>query len=57
MGADMGVGSGLRAAQIFAEERGLDVTDERAALMDLLTRRWRSARPVPPASSSLKQRC
>ena len=36
----------LRAAQIFAEERGLDPTDEREALMDLLTRRWRSARPV-----------
>jgi glycerol-3-phosphate dehydrogenase len=46
MGADMGLGCGLRAAQIFAEERGLDVTDERAALMDLLGRRWRSARPV-----------
>ncbi len=46
MGADMGLNCGLRAAQIFAEERGLSVPDERAALMDLLERRWRSARPV-----------
>ena len=46
IGADMGMRSGLRAAQIFAEERGLSVPDEREALMDLLTRRWRSARPV-----------
>lgn len=46
MGADMGMRGGLRAAQVFAEERGLDPTDEREALMDLLTRRWRSARPV-----------
>ena len=46
MGADMGLNAGLRTAQLFAEERGLDVTDERAALMDMLTRRWRSARPV-----------
>ena len=46
MGADMGVGGALRVAQIFAEERSLDATDERAALMNMLTRRWRSARPV-----------
>jgi glycerol-3-phosphate dehydrogenase len=46
MGADMGLRGGLRAAQIFAEERQLSVPDERAALMQLLQRRWRSARPV-----------
>jgi glycerol-3-phosphate dehydrogenase len=46
VGACQGLDCGLRAAQIFAEERGLDPTDEREALMDLLTRRWRSARPV-----------
>jgi hypothetical protein len=45
-GACQGTHCALRAAQIFAEERGLDVTSEREALMDLLTRRWRSARPV-----------
>lgn len=46
MGSGMGMQSALRAAQIFAEERGLDATDERQALMELLARRWRSARPV-----------
>ncbi len=46
VGPCQGAACGLRAAQIFAEERGLDVTDEREALMDLLTRRWRAARPV-----------
>lgn len=46
MGACQGLRCGLRAAQIFADERGLDTTDEREALMDLLARRWRSARPV-----------
>jgi glycerol-3-phosphate dehydrogenase len=46
MGADMGMAGGLLAAQIFAEERGLDVQTERAELMDLLARRWRSARPI-----------
>jgi glycerol-3-phosphate dehydrogenase len=46
LGPCQGTCCGLRTAQIFAEERGLDATDERAALMDLLTRRWRSARPV-----------
>ena len=46
MGADMGMGAGLRCAQIMAEERGLSVADERAQLMDLMSRRWRSARPV-----------
>lgn len=45
-GACQGLRCGLRAAQIFAEERGLDPTDEREALMDLLSRRWRTARPV-----------
>lgn len=45
-GADQGMRGGLRAAQIFAEERSLDVSGEREALMDLLGRRWRSARPV-----------
>ena len=46
MGADMGMVGGLPAAQIFAQERGLDVATERAELMDLLGRRWRSARPI-----------
>jgi glycerol-3-phosphate dehydrogenase len=46
MGACQGLHCGLRAAQLFAEERGLDASDEREALMDLLTRRWRAARPV-----------
>jgi len=46
LGACQGSDCGLRAAQVFAEERGLDATGEREALMDLLTRRWRSARPV-----------
>lgn len=46
MGACMGLQCGLRAAQIFACERGLDPTDERQALMDLLSRRWRSVKPV-----------
>ncbi|MBI5511479.1 MAG: glycerol-3-phosphate dehydrogenase/oxidase [Deltaproteobacteria bacterium] len=46
VGACQGVDCGLRAAQIFAEERGLDPEDEREALMDLLSRRWRAARPV-----------
>ena len=46
MGSDMGLHSALRVAQLFAEERGLDVTGEREALSDLLTRRWRSARPI-----------
>lgn len=46
LGACQGIECGLRAAQIFAEERGLDVEDERAALMDFLSRRWRSVRPV-----------
>jgi glycerol-3-phosphate dehydrogenase len=46
MGPCQGLHCGLRAAQIFAEERGLDPTAEREALMDLLGRRWRSARPV-----------
>jgi glycerol-3-phosphate dehydrogenase len=45
-GACQGLRCALRAAQIFADERGLGPTDERGALMDLLTRRWRSARPV-----------
>ena len=46
VGACQGLDCGLRAAQLFAEERGLDATDEREALMDLLTRRWRSARSI-----------
>lgn len=46
VGACQGLDCGLRAAQIMAEERGLDPTDERAELMDLLGRRWRAARPV-----------
>ncbi len=46
VGACQGFDCGLRAAQLFAEERGLDPTDERMQLMDLLSRRWRSARPV-----------
>lgn len=46
MGADMGLHSALRAAQIFAEERGLDVTDTRAAMHDLLQRRRHNAEPV-----------
>lgn len=46
MGADMGMAGARAAAQIFAEERGLSVPEERAELMDLLSRRWRSARPV-----------
>ena len=46
VGPCQGLHCGLRAAQLFAEERGLDATDEREALMDLLTRRWRTARPV-----------
>ena len=46
MGACQGLRCGLRVAQIFAQERGLDSTDEREALMELLARRWRSARPV-----------
>ena len=46
MGPDMGTGAALRCAQIFAEEKGLDAAGEREALMDLLSRRWRSARPV-----------
>ncbi len=46
VGPCQGLHCGLRAAQIFAQERGLDATDEREALMDLLSRRWRSARPV-----------
>ena len=45
-GPCQGTECGMRLAQIFAEERGLDGTDEREALMDLLTQRWRSARPV-----------
>ena len=45
-GACQGLDCGLRAAQIFAEERGLDATDERAELMDFLGRRWRAVRPV-----------
>ena len=46
MGACQGTDCALRTAQIFADERGLDVTDEREELMHLLTQRWRSARPV-----------
>jgi glycerol-3-phosphate dehydrogenase len=46
MGADMGLQAALRCAQIWAEERGLGVAQERQGLLDLLTRRWRSARPV-----------
>jgi glycerol-3-phosphate dehydrogenase len=46
LGPCQGLHCGLRAAQIFADERGLDATAEREALMDLLSRRWRSARPV-----------
>jgi glycerol-3-phosphate dehydrogenase len=46
MGADMGMVGGRAAAHIFAEERGCDVQTERAELMDLLGRRWRSARPI-----------
>lgn len=45
-GACQGLRCGLRTAQIFAEERRLGPTDEREALMDLLSRRWRTARPV-----------
>ena len=45
-GACQGLDCGLRAAQIFAEERGLDAGDERRELMDFLGRRWRSVRPV-----------
>jgi glycerol-3-phosphate dehydrogenase len=46
MGPDMGLHAALRCAQIWAEERGLGAAAEREALLDLLTRRWRSARPV-----------
>ncbi len=46
VGACQGLDCGLRAAQIFAEERGLDPTSEREELMDLLSRRWRTARPA-----------
>ncbi|MBC7792769.1 MAG: FAD-dependent oxidoreductase, partial [Clostridia bacterium] len=46
MGADQGMRGGLRAAQIFAEERGLDVTSMREELMGFLHARWRAARPV-----------
>ncbi len=46
MGACQGVHCAGRAAQIFAEERGLDATAEREELMRLLSARWRSARPV-----------
>jgi len=46
IGACQGHDCALRAAQIFAEERGLNVADERAELMTILSRRWRSARPV-----------
>ena len=46
VGPCQGSDCALRVAQIFAEERGLDVTDEREALMDLLARRWRSARTI-----------
>ena len=45
-GACQGLDCGLRAAQIFAQERGLDAGDERRELMDYLGRRWRSVRPV-----------
>ncbi len=46
MGPCQGLRCGLRVAQLWAEERGADATDEREALMDLLTRRWRAARGV-----------
>jgi len=45
-GACQGLDCARRAAQIFAEERSLDATDERIELMGLLSHRWRSARPV-----------
>lgn len=45
-GACQGLDCGLRSAQLFAEERGLDATDERAELMDFLGRRWRAVRPI-----------
>lgn len=46
VGADQGMRGGLRAAQIFAEERGLDTTGMREELMGFLRSRWRAARPV-----------
>lgn len=46
MGADQGMRGGLRAAQIFAEERSLDPTSMREELMGFLRTRWRAARPV-----------
>ena len=46
MGPDMGLQGARPAAAIMAEQRDLDVEGERAELMDLLRRRWRSARPV-----------
>jgi glycerol-3-phosphate dehydrogenase len=46
VGPDMGMHAALRCAQIWAAERDLGVAAEREALLDLLTRRWRSARPV-----------
>lgn len=46
MGADMGGAAAVQAAQLFAEHHRLNVAQERAELMDLLRRRWRSARPV-----------
>lgn len=46
MGATQGLHAGLRAAQIYAEERSLGAVEEREALLELLGERWRSARPV-----------
>jgi len=46
IGPCQGSDCGLRAAQIFGEERGLDPTSVREALMELLGRRWHTARPV-----------
>ncbi len=46
VGACQGLDCGLRAAQIFAEERGLNADEEREALMNFLAQRWRSVRPV-----------
>jgi glycerol-3-phosphate dehydrogenase len=46
MGGDFGANAAVRAAQIFSEERGLDVTDMRAAEYDLLARRYKTAAPI-----------
>ena len=46
VGADQGMRGGLRAAQVYAEERGLDIPSMRDELMGFLRQRWRAVRPV-----------